>query len=340
MRPALFACLLLIATVSLRSQQTSTEPETATIRVTTRYVLLDALVRDKKTGSLVGALEAKDFRLKEDGVPQNITYFSRDQLPLSIVFLFDLTDTVRPVLKPLAAGASEILGHLKPEDEVAIMVFSSHTELLQDFTRDRTLAAAAIDKAADMKSEDGTFIHEDMYEAIDQALKSTVPDSRRVLLWLTDGTANFENSFTQKSIGKGAPARLHTKEESVDHLQHSGVVVSALIDHSAATDAMVATSYVNPFSIIMGARTGDINRYADLTGGPVLNADKQNVPTRLAMLLDEIRQRYTLGYKPSISKPDGTFCKIELSLSPDIRDTHPGFHKGDWVVRTKVGYYR
>jgi glycerate kinase len=65
-----------------------------------------------------------------------------------------------------------------------------------------------------MKSKEGTFIHEDMYEAIDQAMKSTVPESRRVLVWLTDGAANFENSLTQKTIGKQAPARLHTKEET------------------------------------------------------------------------------------------------------------------------------
>jgi VWFA-related protein len=339
MRPVLLACLLLISTVSAQGQETGSEPDTATIRVTTRYVLLDALVRNKKTGNLVGTLDAEDFRLEEDGVPQKITYFSRDQLPLSVVFLFDLTDTVRPVLKPLAAGASEILGHLKPQDEVAVMVFSSHTDLLQDFTSDRALAAAAIDKAAAMKSEDGTFINEDMYEAVDRAMQSTLPDGRRVLVWLTDGTSNRENSSTLRTIGKGAPTRLRTKEESVEHLQRSGAVVAALIERFGATDAMVATSYINPFSLLR-VRTGAIKRYANLTGGPVLTADKQNVPARLAALLDEIRGRYTLGYKPTTPKPDGTFCSLELDLSPNIRATHPDFHKGEWIVQTKAGYYR
>jgi len=84
-----------------------------------------------------------------------------DQLPLSVVFLFDLAETVRPTLKPLAQGAYEMLGHLKPQDEVSIMVFSSHTELLQGFTTDRALASAAIARASEMKSTEGTFIHED-----------------------------------------------------------------------------------------------------------------------------------------------------------------------------------
>jgi hypothetical protein len=97
------------------------------IRVSTRFVVLDALVENKKTGQPIGSLKAKDFLLAEDGVPQNISYFTHDQLPLSVVFLFDLTETVQPVLEPLAEGAREILSHLKPQDEVSVMVFSSHS---------------------------------------------------------------------------------------------------------------------------------------------------------------------------------------------------------------------
>jgi VWFA-related protein len=309
---------------------------TTTLRVTTRYVMLDALVENKKTGALAGGLDAKDFRLSEDGVPQRITDFSHDQLPLSVVLLFDLTDTVRPVLKPLAAGAAEILGHLKAQDQVAVMVFSSHTEVLQPFTGDRALAAAAIEKASAMKSEDGTFIHEDMYEAVDEALQSPVADSRRVLVWLTDGTSNFENSLTQKTIGKGAPEHLHSNEEATEHLERSGVVAGALIDRSPATDALVTASYVNPLSFLVGARVGDIDKYAELTGGPVLKSGKQEIPIKLAAMLDELRGRYTLGYKPSVAKPDGSFCKVELKLAPN---TDHAKNK-QLAVRTRRGYYR
>jgi VWFA-related protein len=310
-----------------------------TIRVSTEFVVLDALVKDKKTGNLISNLGPGDFTLSEDKVLQHITYFSRDQLPLSVVFLFDLTDTVRPVLKPLAEGAREILGHLKPQDEVAVVVFSSHTELLQNFTTDRSLAAEAITKASNMKTSDGTFIHECMYEAVEEAMQSTVPDSRRVLLWLTDGTANLENSLTQKTIGKQAPPRLHSREDATEKLFRSGVVVSALIDRSAMTDATVSASDVNPFALLFGARTGDIRKYADLTGGPVLDTTKTEVAARLAELIDQLRGRYTLGYKPSVSKPDGTFCKLQLTLSSNAFRTSPDLRNGI-IIRTRRGYYR
>ena len=99
----------------------SSREETPTIRVSSQFVLLDALVADRKTRSTVGSLEAKDFLLKEAGIPQNISYISHDTSSLSVVFLFDLTETVEPVLQSLSQRAGELLGHLKPEDEVSVM---------------------------------------------------------------------------------------------------------------------------------------------------------------------------------------------------------------------------
>jgi VWFA-related protein len=137
---AIAGSVFLLLHVSSYAQQSLPSGSASTIRVSSQFVVLDAQVENQQTHALIGDLQLSDFRLFEDGVPQKITYFSQDRLPLSVVFLFDLTDTVRDALKPLAAGAREILGHLKPEDEVAIMVFSSHTELLQNFTTDRALA--------------------------------------------------------------------------------------------------------------------------------------------------------------------------------------------------------
>jgi VWFA-related protein len=237
-------------------------------------------------------------------------------------------------LKPLATGTRQVLDHLKPEDEVAIMGFSSRTILLQDFTTDRSLAAAAVAKASDMKDEDGTFIHEDMYEAIDQAFKSTLPGSRRVLVWLTDGSANLQNRFTQKMIGAHSPERLHSRQEATDKLVRSGVVISALIERSAAGDATIA------FAFLGGSHMGDVNRYANLTGGPVLKTSKPEVAAKLGELIDELRRRETLGYKPMSVKPAGTYCKLKLQLSPEFFAKHPEIKRNDIVIQTKQSYYR
>jgi VWFA-related protein len=317
----------------LAAQSGWAQSEPTTIHVDTQFVLLDALVENKKTGATVDTLAAKDFQLSEDGVLQTISYFSHDQLPLSVLLLFDMTETVHTALGPLAQAALQILGHLKREDEVAVMTFSSRTDLMQGFTTNRPLAAEAIKTASWMADVEGTFLDEDMYEAVEQAMKAKA-GNRRVLVWLTDGTANQENTFTQAAIGQHSPAHLHSQKEAMTRLLQSGAVVSVLIERTAETNRAIISSGFG------GTRVGDIDEYAKATGGPVLNTNTRDAPERLALLLDEIRARYTLGYKPTQVEPPGKFCKLSLRLSPDVAGEHPELHKQGLLVSTRSGYYR
>src|SRR5580704_17269016 len=138
MRAASLLTLFMLAQIS--PAQTAASPpqsEFPTIHVGTQFVLLDALVENKKSGAPLDTLSAEDFQLSEDGVPQTISYFSHDQLPRSVVLLFDMTETVHAALAPLAQAAPQVLGHVKREDEVSVMTFSSRVELMQDFTTNR-----------------------------------------------------------------------------------------------------------------------------------------------------------------------------------------------------------
>jgi VWFA-related protein len=336
--PAPFASLLTVLLLAqmgwAQSPESATASGAANIHVDTQLVLLDAVVENKKSGQALDTFSAKDFQLAEDGVPQTITYCSRDQLPLSVVLLFDMTETVHAALEPLARAAMETLNHLKPEDEVAVMIFSSRTELLQDFTKNRALAANAIKTASWMADVEGTFLDEDMFEAVDQAMKARAPGNRRVLVWLTDGTANEQNSMTQASIGQHSPAHLHSQQEAMTRLLQSGAVVSALIDRTAETNRAIMESAMG------GTRLGDIDQYAKATGGLVMSTSTRESADRLALLIDRMRARYTLGFKPTRVGPQGKFCKLSLQLNPEFLRDHHELRKSDFVVLTKSGYYR
>src|SRR5258706_8015436 len=123
------------------------------------------MVIQKKAKRPTGALQEKDFEIYEDGAIQEIKSFSRDQLPLSIVLLFDLTDSVRPVLKNLGTGARAALAHLKPEDEVAVMVYAASAHLVDGFTTDRQRTVEAIERAANDKADEAAFFNDAMYQA-------------------------------------------------------------------------------------------------------------------------------------------------------------------------------
>ena len=79
------------------------------------------------------------FELYEEGVKQEITHFSQDKLSLSVILLMDLSASASPVLKEIQSDALLALDRLRERDEVAVMAFSSKTQLVQDFTRDRRL---------------------------------------------------------------------------------------------------------------------------------------------------------------------------------------------------------
>src|SRR6185369_4796587 len=170
---------LLLAPLPLFPQTPSSAETGQVFRVTSELVMLDAQVLNRKSGLPAASLKAEDFEIYEDGVKQEIAAVSRDKLPLSIVFLFDLTDSVQPVLEPLARGAAEALRHLKPEDEIAVMVYQARADVLQDFTTDRGLAVAAIERAStgNRRASEQAFFNEGVFQAAAQSRKSANPSS-------------------------------------------------------------------------------------------------------------------------------------------------------------------
>src|SRR6266404_321249 len=120
-------CLLVFITTLTGSAATADAQEKDpidVIRVNTDLVVFDAQVIDKKTKRVIGDLTKEDFELSDNGAKQQISYFSRDELPLSIILLLDVSRSVRPIIDDIRDGALNALARLKPEDQVAVMAFS------------------------------------------------------------------------------------------------------------------------------------------------------------------------------------------------------------------------
>ena len=314
------------------------QPAAGVYRLKVQVEVVDAQVLNTKTGHAVRELTSDDFQVYEDNVRQRISSFSQDELPLSVVLLFDLTDSVRPVLKSLAGGALEALGHLKPEDEVAVMTYAAKAQLVQDFTTDRALAAQAIEKAGRMKSAEAAFFNEGIYQAAEQLLHSKNPGNRRVIIWLTDDIPNFPSEEIRARYGRSlGKAKLHTEKEAVEELLRSGTMVSTLLQRSRTSDeqfSLQLSKWADTQLQRMRYPPGDVFHYAAATGGQVTELNSKHVQERLAAMIDDIRLRYSLSYHPSTPKPAGGFCSIKVKLSPELAK------RKDLVVEAKQGYYR
>src|ERR1700730_4524377 len=71
---------------------------TDVVKVNTDLVVFDVAVIDKKTKRINSDLKKDDFEIVEDGVEQQLSYLSRDELPLSILLLLDVSGSVRAIL--------------------------------------------------------------------------------------------------------------------------------------------------------------------------------------------------------------------------------------------------
>ena len=137
-----------------------------TIKIKTRVVFLDALVKDKKTNQPVSNLTTDNFEVLDEGKPRNISYFTREgqaRKPLAMVLILDIReDGAGRFLKrtEIIKSMESELAKLPPGDEVAIMVMdfvNDETRFwLTEFTNDRAQLAAALTRVQAMcEKKDG-----------------------------------------------------------------------------------------------------------------------------------------------------------------------------------------
>src|SRR5919206_4758376 len=126
-----------------------------TIKIKTRVVFLDALVKDKKSNLPISNLTPENFKVLDDGKPREISYFTREgqaRKPLALILILDLReDGAGRFLKreEILKAMEEELAKLPPGDEVAILAMDMNNEdeerlWLTEFTNDRPKLAAAL----------------------------------------------------------------------------------------------------------------------------------------------------------------------------------------------------
>src|SRR5689334_9797374 len=141
--------LMAVASLSVRAQEVED-----TVRIKTRVVFLDALVKDKKTNLPISNLTQQNFEVLDDGKPREISYFTREgeaRKPLALVLILDLReDGAGRFLKEeeILKSMEDELAKLPPGDEVAILAMNIGEDeqrvWLTEFTNERAKLADAL----------------------------------------------------------------------------------------------------------------------------------------------------------------------------------------------------
>src|SRR5215216_1043295 len=148
-RLLLLALIATFAWLSISAQEVED-----TIKIKTRVVFLDALVKDKKTNLPISNLTTENFEVLDNGKPRDISYFTREgqaRKPLALILILDLREdgAGRFLKRPeILKAMQDELAKLPPGDEVAILAMDISEDeervWLTEFTNDRAKLATAL----------------------------------------------------------------------------------------------------------------------------------------------------------------------------------------------------
>jgi len=318
----LLTCFAPVPVATQTRERVVGQPPGDVVKVDVDLVVLDALIMQKKTSRVVGGLKQENFILSEDGVKQQITNFSQDAYPLSVLLLIDRGGCLDPFGSEVRRATLEALKRLKPDDEVALMTYHNTTELIEGFSRDRSRIADALNRVPEHDEEANHCLNVAFYQAAQYMIKAGNPSGRRVIIVITGVTSNFD------CAGPSGNAAMHEVFES-------GSVVCGLIPRSAGQRiesgiTRAATSIGGLFK----APTLRINKLAEETGGEVLDDKPENLDRAFNTLIDHLRSRYSIGFVSSNKKRDGSLRKLKLELSPAAQKSQ----QGKLVVKTRRSY--
>ena len=279
------------------------------IRVDVNLVMIDTTVKNK-TGQIMGDLKKDDFEVREDGAVKKLTVFGRDEFPLNVALVLDLSDSIGPFLGALRDAATSALAALKNEDQVALFTFSTEAQLSLPFTKDKGKIA---DQINTFTARGATNINDGIFDAAKYFLAS-MPQGRRVVILISD------------DVGTSA----------------GGEGTRDIVTEMTAADATLYNLKIpgdNPASVrfAIGMIPGlvDIRKVTDETGGEIFDVENMaSLDSTFRALIARIKTRYTLGYYTSASGAEGKPHKLEVRLASSF-----GKKGRDYTILAKTGYF-
>jgi Ca-activated chloride channel homolog len=281
----------------------SAQQDRPAFRAAVDIVSLNVTVTDA-TSRYVTDLDQPDFTVFEDGVKQEITFFSRRQQPIALSLLLDSSASMEDKLPTLQAAASNFVRRLKSNDIAQVIDFDSRVEVRQPFSGNQSELLAGIDQTA---AGGSTSLHNAIYIALKELRKVRAVSEddvrRQALVVFSDG----EDTSSLVSF-----------EEVLDLAKRSETSIYAIALRGVDTQSKgfrEAEYVMKTLATATGGRSFFPARLEDLAG--VYN-----------QIADELASQYTIGYTSKNARRDGAWRRIIVQLArPNV------------TPRAKQGYY-
>ena len=288
-----------------------------TLSTTTNLVNVDVMVVDNN-GSPLQNLGKKNFQLYDDGVPQAITNFGTGEAPMTICMLIEFSNRWWPFLVVALRYSYAFLDVIHPKDWVAVVAFDLKTEILTDFTQDRSEVRAGLDQL-----RIPGFSEYNLYDALAFVLdRMKEVHGRKAVVAVVSGMDSFSKLTYDQclKIVRASDTPIYP--------------ISILEFITIRTDENITTLQAQ----------NALKTIASYSGGQAyFPRFEQEVPSDYQQIAQQLRMQYSLGFVPTNATKDGRFHKLKVEVVDDQGNPLQIFNekgkKMKYHVVARDGYY-
>jgi VWFA-related protein len=289
-------------TARLRAQAQVQPP---TFEVGIEVINLNLSVTDGRN-NYVTDLVQKDFAVFEDGIRQELSLFTHENLPISLAVLIDTSASMEEKLPVARAAAIRFVRTLRPQDTAMVMSFNDRSTVLQDYTNEVPALENAINRT---QASGPTALHNALYITLKELSKQKKAGElrRRAVVLLSDGEDT---------------ASLVSDEQVLELARKAEINIYAISLRPSRPQDRARLAF-SQAEYVLTALTRD-------TGGHVFFPNSlSELDAVYERIAEELRTQYSLGYVSSNRRRDGKWRRIVVRI-PD---------RTELQVRHKLGYY-
>jgi Ca-activated chloride channel family protein len=272
------------------------------VTIDTSLVNLHVRVIDRNNKP-INDVSTADFRVTENGVPQQIQFVTREEVPITYGLVVDNSGSLRSQIAQVVEAAKTIVGSNKPGDETFVVRFISSDEIkiMQDFTADKQALGDALD---DMFIEGGqTAVIDAVYLSAEHASERRVRSGdpaeekrRRALILVTDGEDRSSFYKTEQLFES-------LKEEDVQ------IYVIGFVNELEKERGFISKSKRDKAVSLL-------DRMAKETGGRTFYPTSlSELPGIAEEITKDLRTQYVISYKPATQGRPGEFRPVRVSVA-------------------------
>ncbi|MGZ4838347.1 MAG: VWA domain-containing protein [Terriglobales bacterium] len=301
------------------------------LKVDTALVQVPVLVTTKD-GQFIPGLKENNFRVFEDGVPQNVTKFEIAKAPITAVLLVEFANRSYRFMYDALNASYAFAESLKPDDWVAVEAFDMKPYIIADFTQDKRQVYSALNTLR-IPGFSETNVFDALYDTLDRV---DGIEGRKDIILVASGCDTFSRMTYDKVLKKVKDTpnvgifTISTGDALRIWAEAMGLGTSpGLFPCTSQIDFLQADNQMSTFAKMTGGRWFKPRFAGEMRG--IFQDIGQN-----------IRNQYVLAYRPTNPKLDGSYRKLKVEVvAPDGGPLHVKNQKGKdlkYTVVARDGY--